>query len=244
MAELIQDADDGFHEIQLSGKQVVFAFMLAVSAAVFIFLLGVQVGRGAKATAHAEEAGPVETTAAATPGDTGVPGTQSAAPLTTPPPVDAPATPTDNAGLSYPKRLESNTPVPDKLKAKPDDDPVAAAQPAPAPADPPASHAAAPAKDVAKSAPEKPAPAKAAAPSGARPGVWVVQLVALKDRSAATAVVQRLSAKGYPAFIVSPSPGSPSIYRVQVGRYSDRREAEQVARRLEKEEQFKPWISH
>jgi heme/copper-type cytochrome/quinol oxidase subunit 2 len=31
---------------------------------------------------------------------------------------------------------------------------------------------------------------------------------------------------------------------VQVGRFNDRREAEQVARRLEKEEQFKPWISH
>jgi cell division septation protein DedD len=74
--------------------------------------------------------------------------------------------------------------------------------------------------------------------------VWVVQLVALKDRSAASAVVQRLSAKGYPAFVVSPSAGAPSIYRVQVGRYNDRREAEQVARRLEKEEQFKPWISH
>jgi cell division septation protein DedD len=68
--------------------------------------------------------------------------------------------------------------------------------------------------------------------------------VALKDRAAAAAVVQRLSAKGYPAFVVNPSAGAPSIYRVQVGRYNDRREAEQVARRLEKEEQFKPWISH
>jgi cell division septation protein DedD len=74
--------------------------------------------------------------------------------------------------------------------------------------------------------------------------VWVVQLVALKDRGAASAVVQKLTAKGYPAFVVSPAPGAPSIYRVQVGRYNDRREAEQIARRLEKEEQFKPWISH
>ena len=78
----------------------------------------------------------------------------------------------------------------------------------------------------------------------ARRAAWVVQLVALKDRAAAAAVVQRLSAKGYPAFVVSPSAGAPSIYRVQVGRYNDRREAEQIARRLEKEEQFKPWISH
>jgi hypothetical protein len=30
---------------------------------------------------------------------------------------------------------------------------------------------------------------------------------------------------------------------VRVGKYKSRREAEQVAARLEKEEQFKPWIS-
>lgn len=56
---------------------------------------------------------------------------------------------------------------------------------------------------------------------------------------------ERLTGKGYPAFVVNPSGSSPAaIYRVHVGRYNDRREAEQVARRLEKEEQFKPWISH
>jgi sporulation related protein len=33
------------------------------------------------------------------------------------------------------------------------------------------------------------------------------------------------------------------VFKVQVGRYADRDEAEQVARRLEKEEQFKPWVS-
>ena len=41
-------ADDGFHEIQLSGKQLVFAFMVATSVAVAIFLCGVLVGRGVK----------------------------------------------------------------------------------------------------------------------------------------------------------------------------------------------------
>jgi cell division septation protein DedD len=57
-------------------------------------------------------------------------------------------------------------------------------------------------------------------------------------------LAQRLVGKGYPAFVLSPTSGAPPIYRVQVGRYNDRREAEQVARRLEKEEQYKPWISH
>ncbi len=41
-------ADDGFHEIQLSGKQLVFLFMAGATLAVMIFLCGVQVGRGVK----------------------------------------------------------------------------------------------------------------------------------------------------------------------------------------------------
>ena len=39
-------SDEGFHEVQLSGKQLVFLFMSAVVLAVVIFLLGVDVGRG------------------------------------------------------------------------------------------------------------------------------------------------------------------------------------------------------
>ena len=38
-------ADEGFHEIQLSGKQLVFLFMATTIVAVVIFLCGVQVGR-------------------------------------------------------------------------------------------------------------------------------------------------------------------------------------------------------
>ena len=41
-------ADDGFHEIQLSGKQLVFLFMLTAIVLVATFLLGVGVGRGVK----------------------------------------------------------------------------------------------------------------------------------------------------------------------------------------------------
>lgn len=243
MTELTHnDAEDGFHEIQLSGKQVVFAFMLTTAAAVFIFLLGVQVGRNAKTPARAEE--PAETAAAASPTVNPQPPVQaSPAPqVTTAPPADIPGqSSAQNDKLTYQDRLAGDKPLPEKLKPNADDAP----QPAPAVA---ANHAAAP--KAAKNAQDAPPPethapaAKAAAPSGARPGVWVVQLVALKDRGAASAVVQRLSSKGYPAFVVSPSAGAPSIYRVQVGRYNDRREAEQVAHRLEKEEQFKPWISH
>jgi DedD protein len=245
VTELTQhDAEDGFHEIQLSGKQVVFAFMLTTAAAVFIFLLGVQVGRNARTSAHADE--PIETSAAAAPSAASpVPQAQQTAPASTSAPAgEVPPPPKEGADhFSYPKLQDDKAPT-EKLKANADSNPAAPAQPA-APAASTMSAAAPKETPKPASAPAAadPAPSKSAAPSG-RPGVWVVQLVALKDRAAAAAVVQRLSAKGYPAFVVNPSAGAPSIYRVQVGRYNDRREAEQVARRLEKEEQFKPWISH
>ena len=38
--------DDGFHEIQLSGKQLVFLFMATTVVSIVIFLCGVLVGRG------------------------------------------------------------------------------------------------------------------------------------------------------------------------------------------------------
>jgi cell division protein FtsN len=41
--------DDGFHEIQLNGKQLVFLFMAATVVSVVIFLCGVLVGRGVRA---------------------------------------------------------------------------------------------------------------------------------------------------------------------------------------------------
>jgi hypothetical protein len=47
VAQQIQD--EGFHEIQLNGKQLVFLFMAATVVSVVIFLCGVLVGRGVKA---------------------------------------------------------------------------------------------------------------------------------------------------------------------------------------------------
>ena len=224
MTELTQhDADEGFHEIQLNGKQVVFEFMLTAVLGVAIFLLGVHVGRNAKSPR--DEA----VDAVGAPESTSAP--QTAASPKGSPPAEAPPTASEGDVLSYGNSVKSASPPQEKLAARSDAaSPPAGVKPPPKPS--------APAERAAPPAPQ------AAASSAGRPGVWVVQLVALKDRAAAAAVVQRLSAKGYPAFVVSPSAGAPSIYRVQVGRYNDRREAEQIARRLEKEEQFKPWISH
>ena len=41
--------DDGFHEIHLSGKQLVFLFMATMVVSVVIFLMGVFVGRNVRA---------------------------------------------------------------------------------------------------------------------------------------------------------------------------------------------------
>ena len=49
MSDITHDgADDGFHEIQLSGKQLVFLFMATTCVSVIIFLCGVMVGRDAR----------------------------------------------------------------------------------------------------------------------------------------------------------------------------------------------------
>jgi cell division septation protein DedD len=70
-----------------------------------------------------------------------------------------------------------------------------------------------------------------------------VQIAALNIRSEADAIAKRLSAKGYSAYVLNPAAGSPQIYRVRVGKFESRREAETIAARLEKEEQFKPWVT-
>jgi hypothetical protein len=45
-------------------------------------------------------------------------------------------------------------------------------------------------------------------------------------------------------FVVDPPAGaSAPVFRVRVGPFPDRRAAQEVMRRIEKEEQFKPWIT-
>jgi cell division septation protein DedD len=242
-------ADDGFHEIQLSGKQLVFLFMATTIVAVAIFLCGVKVGRDVRGD-RAVDTG--DATASAVPPPAASTLSQPAAaggpPAAEPP---APASEPDDE-LSYAKRLQGDSASSPSDTLKPKAKPAPALQattPPVAGATPPASVAAqspspaaqaSAAKAAAKPAPkvDTPAPANAAP----RPGAWVVQVTALKDRAAAAAIAQRLSAKGYPAFVLDPAAGSPVIFRVQVGRFADRPEAEQVKRRLEKDDQYKPYV--
>ena len=187
-----QTADEGFHEIQLSGKQIVFLFMATTVVSVVIFLCGVLVGRGVQIQRATEAERTVADPTAVAPAGA---------------PAEAAADPGAET-LTYPQRLEGDQPVPEQLA------------PPPRPA----------------------APAESAPPAPADDG-WVLQITALRDRSAAEALVKRLVDKGYPAFLVDPVPGEPAaLHRVRVGRYADRADAERIARQLEREEQFTPLI--
>ncbi len=220
-------ADDGFHEIQLSGKQLVFLFMTTTAVLVVIFLCGVLVGRGVRAER------PVDFAALATePVVDAAPATPSPEPPSEPPPAaneSAPATPPAADELSYYKRLEAQEAPPENLK------PARPSAPVATPVEPPAAQPA-------------PAPAETTSPTTAAPvgpaDGWAIQVAALRERGEAQSIVRRLAGKGYPAYVVEPAPGAPaSVFRVRVGKYKDRREAEQIVRRLEREEQFKPWIT-
>ena len=68
-------------------------------------------------------------------------------------------------------------------------------------------------------------------------------MAAVRARSEADTIAKRLASKGFPSFVTTPGPGAAGVYRVRVGKFTERKDAETIARRLEKEEQFKPWIT-
>ncbi|MGH9144876.1 MAG: SPOR domain-containing protein [Vicinamibacterales bacterium] len=240
-----QSQDEGFHEIQLNGKQLVFLFMAATVVSVVIFLCGVLVGRGVKTQlGSGSDNAPLTSVADTTPAQSATPAPAAGSdPTTVPPPPPA----ADD--LTYFNRLEKRSGTVEQLKPAGDraaatvDRPAAAAPP---PTPPPApKKEAAPAKPQPVATPPAPAPAPAAAAGPAEPSGpgFAVQIAALNVRSEADAIARRLSSKGYAAYVLTPVSGTPSVFRVRVGKFSTRREAESVAARLQKEEQFKPWVT-
>jgi DedD protein len=223
-------SDDGYREIQLTGKQLVFLFMTATVVAVVIFLLGVLVGRGVRAEKDAASAASllsapqiVPDVVPAAAAETPAPATQGAGGATPAPrPVDEPA----------PDRREPPVPAgesikPDAPAARPSQAPAAAKkEPAPGGADP-AARPVAPARDPAADAPTE---------------ALTIQVAAVAKRTEADAIVKRLIGKGYKAYVAAPSAKSGGmIFRVCVGSFKSRKDAEETAHRLEKEG-HKPWI--
>lgn len=243
-----QSHDDGFHEIQLNGKQLVFLFMAATVVSVVIFLSGVMVGRGVQTEQRTSPDTVVLSDGPAAVPPSGQTSTPSSAPAVSPDAdprtADAPPAVDD---LSYFSRLEQSTPPAETLKPVPEPE-----RAAPRVAEPPPSP---PARE-----PAPPRPRPAAAPAGtpdldarsttaaaasrpAQPGDWTVQVAALNARPEAEAVAKRLAAKGYSAYVVTPGDGTPSVFRVRIGPFSTRREADNMAAKLEREERFKPWVT-
>jgi cell division septation protein DedD len=254
--------DDGFREIQLNGKQLVFLFMAATVVSVVIFLSGVLVGRGVKAerliasdlTPAAAAAETTSRQSVAVPAPAAGSDPTAAAP---PPAVD---------DLSYYNRLEKQKAQPEQLKPQSKGETAKALPEHPKPESKAEPLKTATAKAVTTPPPPKaqpetkstPAPAPAASTQAKEPARatsaasstqdatgpgFAVQIAALNVRSEAEAIAKRLSSKGYSAYVMSPPAGTPSVFRVRVGKFSTRREADTVAARLQKEEQFKPWVT-
>jgi cell division protein FtsN len=213
-------AEEGVHEIQLNGKQLVFLFMAATVVSVVIFLCGVMVGRGVRPAIAAAAPESVQTPIDPTSSIRSVPA------ASTMPTERQPVTPQED--LSYAERLESAVPPPETLK-----EPAPATPPADRPGPPPAAREPAPAATETEPIEQ----AALAVPPG---NGWVVQVGAY-PRATAETIARGLAAKGFPSFIL---PRDRGLFAVRVGKYSDRREADAVKLRLELDEQFKnPWLT-
>jgi cell division septation protein DedD len=190
--------DEGFHEIQLSGKQLVFLFMAVTVVSVVIFLMGVLVGRGVQSAR-------------------GLPGVEaeSAQQPSVPPATAGPGTSTTptTAGenLTYANRLNASGPAAEALKA-PEPPPTvkepvatspAPAAAAPAPGDAPASDGAysiqvaalaklEEAETIASRLASKGYAAYVVPPASGAPSVFRVRVGKFKDRREADPVAARL----------------------------------------------------
>lgn len=217
--------DQSFHEIQLSGKQLVFLFMSAVVLAVVIFLLGVSVGRGVRgsvASASAADVGaPTDTTASAAPAGTKV-------------------TPAD---LDYREKLQGQGGAGAAGAAAGAAAATSAAKPAETPAPPPAATPTStpkptPTKPATPPPAAKPAPAATTPAAKTNDAAWFLQFGAFSTKGAADAVIRDLKGKGYTASAAS----SGTLFKVRMGPYADRAEAEKMAGRLTKDG-YKPLVT-
>jgi cell division septation protein DedD len=223
-----QTHDDGFHEIQLNGKQLVFLFMAATVVSVVIFLCGVLVGRGVRT-----DRGIVTETAAAQvltdrlpPSDASDGGRESSPPA---------------SELSYVKRLEEAQPPSEELKpastslvaaARPPvvDEPsnavpVATATPPSKPVPPPSAKPEPPAKP-------EPAAVKTVPPPAVKPDPALT--------AKASAAPEPKAAAAVPTKTPAPPPGDearmPALegrdWTVQIAAVNERGEADAMVKRL------------
>jgi len=218
-------SDEQFHEFHLDGKQMVFLFMASSVVAVVIFLCGVMVGRGVRATREpiVEES----TQAPVSELDLADPPTEGE------PPPSSPEIPDD---FKYSERLQGTSPPPERIRE------TAPASVGKGPASPPVPEEPPPVpKPETRTKPESRVKQDTEAASEGfdePPGPGYSVQVASVPLSDAKAIRKSLIAKNYPAFI-TPTPTGPRLYRVRVGKYPTLKDAKAVAERLEKVEKFR-----
>jgi cell division septation protein DedD len=268
---LTSRTDDGFHEIQLNGKQLVFLFMAATVVSVVIFLCGVLVGRGVRGgRMTAENAAPLASAddlkpdfalgqrppTVVQPGDDPT----KAAP---PPPIDGETSREvargDTAEIAPKPAGTAEVKITPAPPAKPAADPR--------PASPatlgmkPVLEAARPAASAPKAAAPAPDPGPAAPPPtepSAKPAVAAesgdAPLPAADDtREGWVVQVAAVKTRGEADTMVKrlSSKGysafvlasTPNVFRVRVGGYKQKRDAEIVAAKLRKDEHINPWVT-
>jgi DedD protein len=221
----LEAGDDGFHEIQLNGKQLVFLGIATTLVSVVIFLCGVLVGRGVK---------PLDTVAqAAGPQAFDTPALPSVAPgaIATPPSAQPPASGGSGAVAAGAAAADGAaaegtepTPLGDEAEAPAPATEVAAAV-APAPAKPLAAVEPKPAPKVEPKQVAKPIPAPVqatAVPPAPKP--TPVPAKRTPEPAAVTATA--------PAASTSAASSVGGKIAVQVGAFKTRSEADVLARRL------------
>ena len=259
--------DDGFHEIQLNGKQLVFLGMATTLVSVVIFLCGVLVGRGVKPLdTVAQAAGPQAfDTPVTSPVAPGAIATPAPAPPATPAPSggdrdsgrrgrgrpDPPATPSRRRSATNPTRRRPRrraTSPPPPRPSRPAVEPKtrrrsSRARP-PSPSRRRSRRARPPPAPVAAAPKPTPAPAAVAttAPASAG-GAIAVQVGAFATRKEADALAKKLSGRGYAVYVMNPTGDGKNVYRVRVGNYGTADEAQRVSARLTQQEKLKPWIT-
>jgi cell division septation protein DedD len=251
-----QDSDeDAFHEIQLSGKQLVFLCMATTLVSIVIFLCGVLVGRGVKPGEPVAEA--VVTSAAApaeAPPEMAL--QDASAKATDGPPVDTPTpeavkgdaqaaagTPplvvSDQAQPAKSEPTKSQGTLPERMPAQ-----STAAAPTPTSTADPASKVGArglrgavnsevtpaPANVAAGRIPPESGPAQAASTETGLPGAGGAPVAKAEPPDPEPDTVPE--AETPPASHASPAGGAMSTIAVQVAALSNKSDAEAVARRL------------
>ena len=219
--------DDGFHEIQLNGKQLVFLGIATTLVSVVIFLCGVLVGRGVKPLdTVAQAAGPqafdTPVTSAVAPGAIATP---SPAPPATPAPAGGTGTAAAAAAAGDAASAGDTEPTPlgddpDGSAATPASEAASAARPAPVEPKP------APKVEPRETAKPKPAPAQATVvpPAAQRP-------TPTPAPEAAAAKPKPTPAPAAAVATTAPATAGGKI-AVQVGAFNTRKEADTLAKKL------------